>query len=42
MFSEDQQEQRKNFALQHSWENCIGLLGDAYYQAEHKNQYVYG
>lgn len=42
LFSDDNQEQRKSFALQHTWENCIGLLGDAYYQTEHKNQLVYG
>jgi hypothetical protein len=23
---------RKQFALSHSWENSIGLLGDAYFQ----------
>jgi glycosyltransferase involved in cell wall biosynthesis len=42
MFSDNQQEQRRNFALQHTWENCIGLLGDAYYETQHKTQLVYG
>jgi glycosyltransferase involved in cell wall biosynthesis len=42
MFSESQKERRRNFALEHTWENCIGLLGDAYYRTEHKNQPIYG
>jgi len=42
IFSENQKEKRRNFALQHTWENCIGLLGDAYYQTEYKNQHIYG
>jgi len=28
--------ERKAFALTHSWENCIGALGDAYYFTEKK------
>jgi len=32
MFSEREKERRKNFALQHTWKNSIGRLGDAYYQ----------
>jgi glycosyltransferase involved in cell wall biosynthesis len=37
--SEQEKERRINFALTHSWENSIGMLGDAYHQAfiEKKN-----
>ncbi|HEX4852472.1 MAG TPA: hypothetical protein VFV08_16765, partial [Puia sp.] len=34
LFSEAEKLRRRNFALEHTWENCIGLLGDAYYQEE--------
>jgi teichuronic acid biosynthesis glycosyltransferase TuaH len=27
----DIQQQRKNFALSHTWENSIGLMGDAFF-----------
>jgi teichuronic acid biosynthesis glycosyltransferase TuaH len=30
---------RRDFALSHTWENSIGLLGDAYYRVQHKNNY---
>jgi glycosyltransferase involved in cell wall biosynthesis len=36
-FSEQQKKRRSDFALSHTWENSIGLLGDAYYHhEEHK------
>jgi len=41
-FSKQMQERRTNFALEHTWENCIGLMGDAYYQTEPKKELVYG
>lgn len=38
-FSEDQKKRRTGFALSHTWENSIGLLGDAYYHhTEHINK----
>ncbi len=30
-FSDEQRKRRTGFALSHTWENCIGMLGDAYY-----------
>ena len=30
--SDREKERRINFALTHSWENSIGMLGDAYHQ----------
>ena len=34
-FSDEQKKRRTGFALSHTWENSIGLLGDAYYHQEH-------
>jgi glycosyltransferase involved in cell wall biosynthesis len=39
-FSAGEKEKRRNFALEHTWENCIGMLGDAYYETEMKKQIV--
>ncbi|HLK29626.1 MAG TPA: glycosyltransferase [Puia sp.] len=36
-FSEAEKKRRINFALSHTWEESIGLLGDAYYDAGVKN-----
>jgi glycosyltransferase involved in cell wall biosynthesis len=33
-FSNDQKKKRTDFALSHTWENSIGLLGDAYHHHE--------
>jgi teichuronic acid biosynthesis glycosyltransferase TuaH len=40
VFSETQKEARRNFALEHTWENSIGCLGDAFYQTKRKLQPV--
>jgi teichuronic acid biosynthesis glycosyltransferase TuaH len=40
LFSAAEREKRRKFALEHTWENCIGLLGDAYFQTEGKKQTV--
>jgi len=34
------QEQRKQFALSHTWENSIGLLGDAFYTTIQTGQHA--
>jgi glycosyltransferase involved in cell wall biosynthesis len=39
-FSTEEKERRRGFALEHTWENSIGLLGDAYFQAELKQKIV--
>jgi glycosyltransferase involved in cell wall biosynthesis len=36
-FSENEKKKRVQFALSHSWENSIGLLGDAFYDSKMKN-----
>jgi glycosyltransferase involved in cell wall biosynthesis len=36
--SEREKERRINFALTHSWENSIGMLGDAYHQVFGENK----
>ncbi len=39
-FSAEKQEARRAFALEHTWENSIGALGDAYYHAATVHQAV--
>ncbi|HSZ86297.1 MAG TPA: glycosyltransferase, partial [Puia sp.] len=36
--SDKEKERRINFALTHSWENSIGMLGDAYHQVFSENK----
>jgi teichuronic acid biosynthesis glycosyltransferase TuaH len=37
LLSAEEKNRRVHFALTHSWENSVGMLGDAYYTAESKN-----
>jgi teichuronic acid biosynthesis glycosyltransferase TuaH len=37
LFSREQILRRRNFALQHSWENSVGCLGDAFFQSAQTN-----
>jgi teichuronic acid biosynthesis glycosyltransferase TuaH len=38
LFSPEEKQRRRSFALQHTWENSIGCLGDAYFLTRDKNQ----
>ncbi|MFI5152409.1 MAG: glycosyltransferase [Chitinophagales bacterium] len=42
IMSAEEGERRIKFAMEHSWQNCIGSLGDAYYQSESSKYSVYG
>ncbi len=35
-----EKKRRRDFALTHTWENSIGLLGDAYFETQKKGQYA--
>ncbi len=36
--NDEVREQRRQFALSHTWENSIGLLGDAFYETIESNK----
>jgi len=40
LFSGEERLRRRNFALEHTWENCIGCLGDAYYKTSYAEKMV--
>jgi glycosyltransferase involved in cell wall biosynthesis len=42
LFSGEQRENRKKFALEHTWKNSIGLLGDAYFQVRGDKKSING
>jgi len=40
LFSNEENEKRKRFAFEHTWENSVGLLGDAFFQTQNDGQFV--
>ena len=42
LISKEEAERRRKFAMEHTWQNCIGSLGDAYYHSESRKESVYG